>query len=196
VTGRGWRAGAVATAGLLVLAGGTSSCTVAPSPDREEDRPATPLVVSLSSGAASLDPASRVRLETEIGDVLSAYVVEAFLGEYPREDFVGSLESFTGGAARLAVAHLDQLTAARFADAERVVARRLVARISALTDGDKAVAASARVAFRFRVAESARPPVTVNLRGRFMLADQGGEWVVFGYDVVRDDTGAAVAGAS
>ena len=28
--------------------------------------------------------------------MLSGYVVRAFLGDYPREDFVGAFESFTG----------------------------------------------------------------------------------------------------
>ena len=31
-----------------------------------------------------------------MGDVLSHYVVEGFLGDYPRENFVGAFDAFTG----------------------------------------------------------------------------------------------------
>ena len=58
------------------------------------ERPAPCAVTELA------DEKARAELESEVGDVLSHYVVGAFLGDYPREKFVRAFDAFTGGAAR------------------------------------------------------------------------------------------------
>ena len=145
------------------------------------------LEVELAAGAEGLDTQARSEVQNDVGDVLSEYVVDGFLGDYPRENFVGSLEVFTAGAARGAARDIDLLTAARFASSDGVRATKLLAEVSCLTVGGEVAAATAHVDFGFEVADGDRPPQRVSLRGRFMLTRVDDTWSIFGYDVVRDD---------
>ncbi len=95
-------------------------------------QPQPALAVETVSGAGDLAQETRTELETEVGGVLSDYVVEAFLGDFPREEFVQAFGSFTSGAARSAAGDIEQLTAARVQDATAVTATRLDARLSFL----------------------------------------------------------------
>ena len=70
------------------------------------------LSVQTVRGAGSLSERAQADAETEVGDVLSHYVVEGFLGDYPRENFVDAFDAFTGGAARSAAGDIDLLTGA------------------------------------------------------------------------------------
>jgi len=167
---------------LLVSSGCTGGKPDGPPPTDEQ----VPLQVTIATCAGSPTTEQRSAIETGIGDVLSSYVVAGFLGDYPREDFVPSLEAFTARAATSAAADIDLLTAARFASAEGVHATRLTARISCLVDGDDIVGASAKVAFRFE-ADRGGTTQPFELDGRFLLGQEGGTWSIFGYDVVRDD---------
>lgn len=139
------------------------------------------------SGAGDLDQEARTALETEVGEVLSEYVVEAFLGDFPRREFVQAFGSFTSGAARRAATDIDQLTAARVQDATAVTATRLDARLSFLVAARDVVGATAAVDFAFdaTMADGSTRPVT--LRGRLLLEESGGDWAVYGYDVALDD---------
>jgi hypothetical protein len=119
--------------------------------------------------------------------VLSKYVVDGFLGDYPREDFVQSFDAFTAGAARGAARDIDLLTAARFSGSDGVKATRLVAKISCLTVDGEVLGATAHVDFAFEATQGKAAPVPISLRGRFMLDKDAGEWSIFGYDVNRDD---------
>ena len=159
------------------------------------DQPTTDSValsVETVSGAEGLDETARTALETAIGDVLSGYVAQAFLGDFPRREFVPAFESFTSGAARKAAQHINRLTASRVQDATAVRATRLDARLSFLVLDGRQVGATAKVHFAFEATmeDGATQPVT--LQGRFMLGEDAGEWSVFGYDVALDD-GATVA---
>ena len=79
---------------------------------RSPRAPATPMTRRPATGprasrwSSRSDPArtgSRPRRATtsqnDVGAVLTTYVVEGFLGDYPRDDFVGALDSFTSGVA-------------------------------------------------------------------------------------------------
>ena len=112
-----------------LLAGCSPSTTPDPPPPQT---PQTALAVETVSGAGDLAQETRTELETEVGGVLSDYVVEAFLGDFPREEFVQAFGSFTSGAARRAAGDIEQLTAARVQDATAVTATRLDARLSFL----------------------------------------------------------------
>ncbi len=153
------------------------------------------LRVSTVSGAEELDASARTRLEEEVGDVLSAYVVSAFLGTYPRDDFVGSFGSFTSGAARSAVRDLDLLTANRYGEAEDVRATRLVARLSFAALKDDAIGATAGVRFAFEATQGGKTR-PISLRGQLLLVKEGNEWSVFGYDVARDDGATGSTGST
>jgi len=189
-TGGGARR-ATGTAVLLVslaLAG----CTVEP-PGGEATPPSEESValrVRTVSGAASLTSDARAEAESAVGDVLSDYVVRAFLGDYPREDFVRSFGSFTGNLAGEATGDLNQLTANRFRKAEAVRATKLDADLSFLVKDSDVIGATAAVRFAFEATvDGDEQPLS--LRGRLMLFENDGVWSVFGYDVVTD-TGEAV----
>lgn len=159
-------------------------------PDRPEPgRPQVALEIELVKGVADLGPEARDELQTAIGDVLSSYVVAGFLGDYPRDDFVRSLDSFTPDAARSAAEDLDLLTGADFAAADDVVATSLVARISAFAPEGQAEGASAQVAFDFEVTDDGEAS-EVTLEGRLMLTPENDAWRIFGYDVTLDEVPA------
>ena len=189
-TGGGARR-ATGTAVLLVSVA-LGGCTSEP-PDPPESQPsseAAALRVRTVHGDANLGPRARAEAEGAVGDVLSGYVVRAFLGDYPREDFIGAFESFTGDLARDAAGDIDQLTANRFGEAESVRATRLDADLSFVADDSDIIGATASVRFAFEATMDGeeRP---LSLRGRLMLVEEDGAWSVFGYDV-RTDTGEAV----
>jgi hypothetical protein len=194
-TGGGARR-ATGTAVLLVsLALG--GCTSEPpgSPGSQPTSESAALRVRTVNVSGSLDPGAQAEAESAVGDVISGYVVRAFLGDYPREDFVGSFESFTGSLARDAAGDIDQLTANRLGDAESVTAKKLDADLSFLVKGSDIIGATASVRFAFEatVDDVARP---LSLRGRLMLIEEEGEWSVFGYDVATDTGNAVEAGVT
>jgi hypothetical protein len=179
-----------------VLAG--AGCSGEQSRDPDPPQPTRPVALHVQTvyGARQLDASTRTQLETEVGDVLSRYVVRAFLGDYPRENFVSSFDSFTAGAARHAVEDLDLLTAARFADAAAVDATRLNARLSFLVHDEDVLGATAGVRFAFAASTGGGEPRLFTLRGRFVLVEEAGAWSIFEYDVARDDGAAIRTGAS
>ena len=177
-------------AGILVavatLAAGCSTGNP-PEDDRTPSAESAALRVQTVSGAERLDEQTRSEIEGEVGDVLSDYVFEAFLGDYPRDEFVQSFEAFTSDAALEAAGDIDDLTAATAADATAVRATELDARLSFLTRGGQVYAGSAAVHFAFEATfedGSTRPLV---LDGRIMLDDTGDSWRIFGYDVALDN---------
>jgi hypothetical protein len=182
----------------VAVAAGLGAMLVAGCADSSPSEPpatAAPvaLEVEVASCAGRAGEEARTALESDVGDVLSAYVVDGFLGDYPRLGFVRSFDSFTGAAAASAVRDIELLTASRFARSSSVRATRLEARISCLADDDggDVVGATAQVAFDFVARGGDTGTQPFGLRGRFMLVREGGEWAVFGYDVARDDSGGS-----
>ena len=188
-TGTGAR-GALASLALLVCLAVTACTTDQPAePSPSTSEPAA-LRVRTVRVAGDLDPAARAEAESAVGDVLSSYVVRAFLGDYPREDFVNAFGSFTGNLAEHAAGDIDQLTANRLADAESVTAKKLDANLSFLAQGSDIIGATASVRFVFEATVDGEEQ-PLGLRGRLMLVEEDGTWSIFGYDV-RTDTGDAV----
>ena len=144
------------------------------------------LEISLGPGAGDLTTEARDDLQNDVSAVLSTYVVEGFLGDYPRDDFVDVLDTFTSQAARKAVRYIDNITGAGFKTAEEVVATRLQASISTFAPDREAEGVSAEVDFTFGVTEddSTRE---VTVRGRLMLTPVDGQWKIFGFDLKTDD---------
>jgi len=177
------------TAAALVVLPVLAACTSdGPGDGDQPEGDQAALEVVLVEGAGALDEEARARVETEVGDILSQYLLGAFLGDFPRDDFVPSFGDFTSRAARGAAQDIDLLTAARYQDADRVDATRLRVRIACLADGGDVIGATAEVDFEFDAAgqETERE---FGLTGRFMLAEEDGRWSIFGYDVHRDDLG-------
>ena len=179
----------VVLAVLALVAACTDGTTPQGSPSPS---PSVALSVETVSGAEDIDESARTAMETAIGDVLSGYVAQAFLGDFPRREFVPAFESFTSGAARQAAQDIDRLTASPVQDATAVRATRLDARLSFLVLDGQEVGATAAVQFAFEATMEDGTTRPVTLQGRFMLGEDAGEWSVFGYDVALDD-GASVA---
>jgi hypothetical protein len=187
MAGTGGGARRATGAAVLLVSMALGGCTAEP-PDRPISEPtskAVALRVRTVHGVTNLTPDARAEAEGAVGDVLSSYVVRAFLGDYPREDFARAFESFTGNLVRDASEDLDQLTANRFREAQAVRATRLGADLSFLVQDSDIIGATASVRFAFEatVDGKERP---LSLRGRLMLVEDDGAWSVFGYDVVTD----------
>lgn len=134
-----------------------------------------------------MKPGPRSVLESQVGDVLTSYVLGAFLGDYPRENFVGGFESFTSGAAVSATRDIDLLTAAKYSRATAVTATDLSATLSFVREHDVAIGAAAHVRFAFAAEMPGGRTVPFTLRGRILLVREDTTWLVFGYDLARDD---------
>ena len=188
--GQSRRRGHAARVGAAVAAAVLAAGCSAGSPPDDERTPtaeSAALRVQTVSGAERLDEQTRTKVEGAVGEVLSDYVVGAFLGEFPRQEFVRSFESFTSGAARDAARDIDLLTAATVSDATAVRATDLGARLSFLTQGGDVHGGTAKVHFAFEATMedgSTRPLV---LDGRFLLDADEETWSIFGYDVRFDD---------
>jgi hypothetical protein len=183
--GRALRVGVV-----VAVATPAAGCTTGDPPEdggRTRTAESAALRVVAVTGADRLDEETRTEIEGEVGDVLSDYVVEAFLGDFPRQEFVQSFESFTSDAAREAALDIDRLTAATASDAVAVRATELDARLSFLTRAGTVYGGSAKVHFAFEATMedgSTRPLV---LDGRILLVAGEETWSIFGYDVRIDD---------
>jgi hypothetical protein len=177
------------TGGAVVVVALVSGCSAGTPPDDvpSPGSDSAALRVETVSGADRLDESTRAELEGAVGDVLSTYVVGAFLDDFPRQDFVRSFESFTSGVARTAVRDIDQLTAVRVQDATAVRATDLEARLSFLTQGSTVHGGSATVHFAFEATMQDGTIRPLVLDGRFMLDVEEDTWSIFGYDVALDD---------
>jgi len=183
--GRTARVGAAAA--LALLAAGCS----ASSPSEDEEPPtaeSAALRVQTVTGAERLDQQTRTEVEGAVGDALSDYVVAAFLGDFPRQEFVQAFEPFTSVAARKATSDIDLLTAATARDATAVRATDLDARLSFLTRTEEVLGGTAAVHFAFDASMGDGTTRHLVLDGRFLLEpDDDGTWSVFGYDVRFDN---------
>ena len=85
----------VAAALVTALLTGLAACTADESQPPGPDEPAADVALQVVSvKAPGIDEETRTQLESEVGDVLASYIVEGFLGDYPREDFVRGLADF------------------------------------------------------------------------------------------------------
>ncbi|NUS41545.1 MAG: hypothetical protein HOP97_07960 [Terrabacter sp.] len=185
------RAAWIARVGVAVLVTALATgCSDDSPPDGEQDPTAesAALRVQTVTGAERLDAKTRTEIEGAVGDALSDYVVAAFLGDFPRQEFVQAFEPFTSVAARKATRDIDLLTAATARDATAVRATDLDARLSFLTRAEEVLGGTAAVHFAFDATMGDGTTRELVLDGRFMLEpDDDGTWSVFGYDVTFDD---------
>jgi hypothetical protein len=172
-----------------------TACTGNQPDDPDGGSTSAALRLETVSVAGAVNDRTRTAVETEVGDVLSGYVAAAFLGDYPRQDFVRSFDAFTPSAAGTAARDIKVLTGAGFTDASSVRATSLRADLSLFAPQGRRVGATAAVRFRFEVTADGAT-TTATFSGRLMLTDEDGAWSVFGYDVALDDGGAVEAAVS
>jgi len=189
------RAVARAAALALVLARGGCTSVDPPSTPARAERDEVALRVTTVGGDRGLSAARKLEVEGAIGETLSRYLVAGFLGDFPRERFVGAFEDFTPGAAGLGARDIDVLTASRVGEASEVTPRRLVARLFLLVRDGEVLGATAYVDVALEATMSEGETRQVSLDGRLMLEQQRGRWSVFGFDVANDD-GAPLGGGA
>ena len=185
--GRGRTAARAIAAMLMVVALGacTGDDDEPPPPDQHTDDVA--LELSLGPGSSELSTEARDQLQNDVGAVLSTYVVNAFLGDYPRADFVNALGTFTNSFAERAASDLELLTGAGFGPGVKSVsATKLSASISSFAPDQNVVGATALVYFAFDVKKDGKSRVFTR-QGRLMLMPEDGKWKIFGYDLTEGD---------
>jgi hypothetical protein len=181
-----WTARVGAAVAVTVLAAGCSASS--PPEDEQPPTESAALRVETVTGAERLDEQTRTEVEGAVGDVLSDYVLAAFLGEFPRQEFVQAFEPFTSVAARKATRDIDLLTAATARDATDVRATDLDAKLSFLSQEGEVHGGTAKVHFAFDATMEDATTRPLVLDGRLMLqANDDGTWSIFGYDVTFDD---------
>ena len=148
-------------------------------------------VVSVKTGG--IDEETRTRLESEVGDVLASYVVEGFLGDHPRDDFVRALSDFSTGLADDGGRDLTTLTLAETPAIAAVRATRLKANLAFFNPGGDVVGASAFVDLDFDLTFEDGTTRQVTRTGRFSLGLSDGVWQVTGYKICCSDPAAVQA---
>lgn len=170
---------------VLWLTTGSGCNDDEPEPDRPESQ-SVPLELTLGRGSSDLATEVSDTFQNDVVDTLSGYVVSAFLGDYPRSDFVEALDWFTTDGAEVAAGQLNVLTGTLFEDADSVVATKLEARLAPFAPGQQPAGVSAAIQFSFDVTEDGDTS-TVTLTGRLMLVPEDDGWRIFGFKVSRDD---------
>ena len=182
-------AGALVTA-LLV---GFAACSGDESSPPGPDEPADVALQVVSVKARGIDEETRTRLESEVGDVLASYVVEGFLGDHPRDDFVRALSDFSTGLADDGGRDLTTLTLAETPAIAAVQATRLKANLAFFNPGGDVVGASAFVDLDFDLTLEDGTTRQVTRTGRFSLGRSAGVWQVTGYKICCSDPAAVQA---
>jgi len=182
-------AGALVTVLLVGFAACSGDDSSPPGPDEPAD--VALQVVSVKTGG--IDEETRTRLESEVGDVLASYVVEGFLGDHPRDDFVRALSDFSTGLADDGGRDLTTLTLAETPAIAAVRATRLKANLAFFNPGGDVVGASAFVDLDFDLTFEDGTTRQVTRTGRFSLGRSDGVWQVTGYKICCSDPAAVQA---
>ena len=178
---------------VTVLLVGFAACSGDDSSPPGPDEPADVALQVVSVKTRGIDEETRTRLESEVGDVLASYVVEGFLGDHPRKDFVRALSDFSTGLADDGGRDLTTLTLAETPDIAAVRATRLKANLAFFNPGGDVVGASAFVDLDFDLTFEDGTTRQVTRTGRFSLGRSDGVWQVTGYKICCSDPAAVQA---
>ena len=178
---------------VTVLVVGFAACSGDDSSPPGPDEPADVALQVVSVKTGGIDEETRTRLESEVGDVLASYVVEGFLGDHPRKDFVRALSDFSTGLADDGGRDLTTLTLAETPAITAVQATRLKANLAFFNPGGDVVGASAFVDLDFDLTFEDGTTRKVTRTGRFSLGRSDGVWQVTGYKICCSDPAAVQA---
>jgi hypothetical protein len=178
---------------VTVLLVGFAACSGDDSSPPGPDEPADVALQVVSVKTRGIDEETRTRLESEVGDVLASYVVEGFLGDHPRDDFVRALSDFSTGLADDGGRDLTTLTLAETPALAAVRATRLKANLAFFNPGGDVVGASAFVDLDFDLTLEDGTTRQVTRTGRFSLGRSDGVWQVTGYKICCSDPAAVQA---
>ena len=183
----------LAVALVTVLLVGFAACSGDDSSPPGPDEPADVALQVVSVKTGGIDEETRTRLESEVGDVLASYVVEGFLGDHPRDDFVRALSDFSTGLADDGGRDLTTLTLAETPAIAAVQATRLKVNLAFFNPGGDVVGASAFVDLDFDLTFEDGTTRQVTRTGRFSLGLSDGVWQVTGYKICCSDPAAVQA---
>jgi|SRR6187549_2276856 hypothetical protein len=173
---------------VTVLLVGFAACSGDESTPPGPDVPAADVALQVVSvKARGIDEETRTRLESEVGDVLASYVVEGFLGDHPRQDFVRALSDFSNDLADEGGRDLNVLTLAGLSDVTAVRANRLKVNLAFYNPGGDTVGASAFLDLAFDVTFKDGTTREATRSGRLSLGRTDGDWQVIGYHVCCAD---------
>jgi hypothetical protein len=173
---------------VTVLLVGFAACSGDESTPPGPDVPAADVALQVVSvKARGIDEETRTRLESEVGDVLASYVVEGFLGDHPRQDFVRALSDFSNDLADEGGRDLNVLTLAGLSDVTAVRANRLKVNLAFYNPGGDTVGASAFLDLAFDVTFKDGTTREATRTGRLSLGRTDGDWQVIGYHVCCAD---------
>ena len=178
---------------VTVLLVGFAACSGDDSSPPRPDEPADVALQVVSVKTGGIDEETRTRLESEVGDVLASYVVEGFLGDHPRDDFVRALSDFSTGLADDGGRDLTTLTLAETPAIAAVRATRLKADLAFFNPGGDVVGASAFVDLDFDLTFEDGTTRQVTRTGRFSLGRSDGVWQVTGYKICCSEAAAVQA---
>ena len=178
---------------VTVLLVGFAACSGDESSPPGPDEPGDVALQVVSVKARGIDEETRTRLESEVGDVLASYVVEGFLGDHPRQDFVRALSDFSNDLADDGGRDLTTLTLAETPAIAAVRATRLKANLAFFNPGGDVVGASAFVDLDFDLTLEDGTTRQVTRTGRFSLGLSDGVWQVTGYKICCSDPAAVQA---
>ena len=178
---------------VTVLLVGFAACSGDDSSPPGPDEPADVALQVVSVKTRGIDEETRTRLESDVGDVLASYVVEGFLGDQPRDDFVRALSDFSTGLADDGGRDLTTLTLAETPAIAAVRATRLKANLAFFNPGGDVVGASAFVDLDFDLTLEDGTTRQVTRTGRFSLGRSDGVWQVTGYKICCSDPPAMQA---
>ena len=182
------RAAVPSGACVLALLLTSTACTdETPPPPQGPNRPEVALELTLAGGAAGLTSKARDDLLNGLSETLTQYLRDGFLGDYPRDDFVRVLDSFTTAEAPRAAADLEVLTASGLRGVTALTPQRLDASVTTFAPGRTASGVSARIDFRFEATGAKGEVRGVTLAGRLLLTPEQGTWKIFGYRVRNND---------
>ena len=170
-------------AGLLAaLLSGLGACTSDDSQPPEPEQSAGDVALQVVSvKTPGVDEQALTELESEVGDVIASYIVEGFLGDYPREDFVRSLADFTNGLVDDGGLDLAVLTLSGTPEIADVRATKLHARLAYFNPGDEVVGATAFLDLAFDVTLADGSTRAVTRSGKLVLGRVDSDWRIFGY---------------
>lgn len=182
---------------VTVLLVGFAACSGDESSPPGPDEPAADVALQVVSvKARGIDEETRTRLESEVGDVLASYVVEGFLGDHPRDDFVRALSDFSTGLADDGGRDLNVLTVAGLSNVTAVRATRLKVNLAFYNPGGDTVGASAFLDLAFDITFEDGTTREATRTGRLSLGRTDGDWQVIGYHVCCADDRVLQAEAS
>jgi hypothetical protein len=173
---------------VTVLLVGFAACSGDESSPPGPDEPAADVALQVVSvKARGIDEETRTRLESEVGDVLASYVVEGFLGDHPRQDFVRALSDFSNDLADDGGRDLNVLTLAGLSNVTEVRATRLKVNLAFFNPGGDTLGASAFLDLAFDVTFKDGTTRQATRTGRLSLGRTDGDWQVVGYHVCCAD---------